>query len=385
MGDALPGDSHGRHGIDQGGVGVVREMLVLVAHELQRGTAHLPVERFLLLLGLVDVLDVPEVGGNAEGDEVIRRVKQLLDAGNQLVEGRRVLHHGRRDAVNLLGAVPLFLVERLDQRVHQDIPHGVHDGHRDDLVVVVHAGQLQVKEQHAGAVHVPGQGAVGVALGAAVREIRLKAVAAELALVADALPARHAGERAADGGAPVIEADGLSAGALTAGDRLLSLRHIVAHAIQPFARIPSARGCLPGVHFQDCFAAVQRPRFLLLHKRSVPQLRRRLGDVPRVVVVHCLAVLLLREGDGCACRRQVHPVEQLRGQIAPLLRFLCRQAGQGGLSGSLPGGLSPCAESFAVPHCLFSCILPMYFGFRRGAPAPFSLPEPDQSETVYHK
>ena len=262
------------------------------------------------------------VGGDTEGDEVIGVREHLLEGGDDVVQQGGVLHHGGSDAVDLLGAVPLLLAEGLDQGIHEHLAVGIGDGDRDDLVVVVHAGQLQVEEQDSLALHTVLPGAVGVALGAANGQVLLKAGAAHFSLVADVLTANGALEGTADGGALVVEVDHGAVGAEVVGHGLL--HHVVVHLIQALTGVKAHGGGSLGGELFHLGAAVQLNDvhgLVLVHHGAVPQLGGGLGDAGGIVVEGQI-VPLARAGGGLAHGGEVHHIQHLFGEVGAAVGLL---------------------------------------------------------------
>ena len=262
------------------------------------------------------------VGGDTEGDEVIGVREHLLQGGDNVVQQGSVLDHGGGDAVDLLGAVPLLLAERLDQSIHEDFTVCIGDGDRDDLVVIVHARQLQVKEQDSFALHAEGLLTVGVALGAANGQVLLKAGAAHFSLVADVPPADGALEGSADGGALVVEVDHGAVGAEVVGHGLL--HHVVVHLIQALTGVKAHGGGSLGGELFHLGTAVQLDNvhgLMLVHHGAVPQLGGGLGDAGGVVVEGQI-VPLARAGGGLTHGGEVHHVQHLFGEVGAAVGLL---------------------------------------------------------------
>ena len=312
-------------------------MLILEADELQGAAAGLLAKLLLLADGIVDVLDVAVVGGDTEGDEVIGVREHLLEGGDDLVQGGGILHHGGGNAVDLLGAVPLLLVEGLDQGIHEHLAVCVGDGDRDDLIVIVHARQLQVEEQNALTLHAEGLGAVSVALGTADGQILFKAGAAHLALVANVLPANRTLQGTADGGALIVEVDHGAVGAEVVGHGLL--HHVVVHLIQPLAGVKAHGGGALGGELFHLGTAVQLDdvhRLMLVHHGAVPQLGGGLGDAGGVVV-EGQVIPLARAGGGISHGGEVHHVQHLFGEVGAAVGLLGGHLRDGDTRGEFHG------------------------------------------------
>ena len=239
--------------------------------------------------------------------------------------------------MDLLGAVPLLLVEGLDQGIHQHLAVCVGDGDRDDLIVIVHARQLQVEEQDALTLHAEGPGTVSVALGAADGQITLKAGAAHFSLVADVLTANRTLERTADGGALVVEVDHGAVGAEVVGHGLL--HHVVVHLIQPLAGVKAHGGGSLGGELFHLGAAGKLNDvhgLMLVHHGTVPQLGGGLGDAGGVVV-EGQVIPLARAGGGISHGGEMHHVQHLFGEVGATVGLLGGHLRDGDTRGEFHG------------------------------------------------
>ena len=304
-------------------------MLVLEANELQSTATGLLTKSLLLTDGIVNVLNVAVIGGHTEGDEIIRIGEHLLQSGDDLVQQGGILHHSGGNAVNLLGAVPLLLAKGLDQRIHEDLTVCVGDGDRNDLVVIVHARQLQIEEQNSLSLHAEGLITVGIALGTADGQIPLKASTAHLPLIADVLTANGTFQGTTDGGALVVEVDHRAVGAQVVSDGLG--HYVVVHLIQSLGGVESHGGGSLGGELFHLGAALQLDDvhgLMLIHHGTVPQLRSGLGHAGGIVVEYKV-IPLTRASNGIAHGGQVHHVQHFLGQIGATVGLLGRHLGDG--------------------------------------------------------
>ena len=296
----------------------VGAMLVYVADELICTATDLVVQSLALFFGLVDILDVAVVGGNTVSDEVVRARKDLLDLGGEVLKRLRVLDHIGRDAVDLFCALPLFSMHGTDESIHDLFAVSVEDRDRDDLVVIVKAGQLKVEEENAAAVHTVVCVSVRVALCAADSHFVLVAGLAELLLEADVLTAFDAHQRHTQSGHLVVEIYDLFVAAASESHGLLD--HLKMHSGESFLGVV-AEGCGTAERHTLDLGARFKLDGLLTRVGSVPKLGIRLCEFFGIKPENDASVFAFRIRRRCTVGSKMHELESSSVEIIFCLRL----------------------------------------------------------------